>query len=105
MIQINRGSLVVQGSIGELTEDLRDLIIGMTMRELKNKYYALEEHGNKTEEIEELFSLSSLLRMLYTCHSIDDKLFKKLLYENRKIIEEIKEGKFKLIYKGDESDE
>ena len=102
MIQINRGSLVVQGSIDELTEDLRDLIIGITMRNSENKYYALEEHGNKTQEIEELFSLSSLLRMLYTCHSIDDKLFKKLLYENKKIIEDIKEGKFKLIFKGDE---
>lgn len=102
MIQINRGSLVVQGSIDELTEDLRDLIIGITMRNSKNKYYALEEHGNKTEEIEQLFSLPSLLRMLYTCHSIDDNLFKKLLYENKKIIEDIKEGRFKLIYKGDE---
>lgn len=102
MIQINRGSLVVQGSIDELTEDLRDLIIGITMRRAKNNYYRIEECGNKAREIDELFSLSSLLRMLYTCHSIDDKLFKKLLYENKEIIEEIKEGKFKLIYKGDE---
>jgi hypothetical protein len=37
--------------------------------------------------------------MIYVCYSVNEEAFKELLETNRKIIEEINKGEFKLIYK------
>lgn len=102
MIQINKGILSVEGTNEEIIDDLRDLVLSICMRNNHTEVYEVEEIGKKTELIKYIFSLESLLRMIYICYSVSEEAFNELLRVNKKIVEEIKSGELKLIFKDGE---
>lgn len=105
MIQINKGRLSVEGTNEEILDDFRDLVLTICMRNNHKEIFEVEEIGKKTELIEDLFSLDSLLRMIYTCYSVSEEAFNELLRVNKKIVEEVKSGEMKLIFKKGEKDD
>lgn len=103
MIKVEKGAFSVEGTSKEILEDLRDLVLDICLR--NNKHYITSIVGYQDENINNILSLDSLLRMIYTCYSVSEESFNELLKENREILEEVKTGEFKLIYKHELEDD
>ena len=99
MIQIKEGKLAVEGTNMEIIDDLQDLVMSICMRNNHKEVVDFGTKGYASDMLDYILSLESLLRMIYTCYSVSEEAFNELLKTNRKILEDINKGEFKLFYK------
>ena len=99
MIQISKGKLAVEGTNMEIIDDLQDLVMSICMRNNHKEVVDFGTKGYASDMLDYILSLESLLRMIYTCYSVSEEAFNELLKTNRKILEDINKGEFKLFYK------